>query len=172
MPALAESWEPSADATIWTFKIRRGVQFHDGKELTVDDFVATLKRHSDEASKSGALGLLKAVKAIEAKGGDLVLTLAEGNADLPLLLSDFHLIIQSGGGLENPASANGTGPYKLVSFEPGVRASFERNPNDWRSDRGYVDSVEIIVMNDATARIAALSSGQVHYINRCGPQYG
>jgi len=170
VPGLAESWEPSADATTWTFAIRKGVQFHDGKELTVDDVVATLKRHSDEASKSGALGLMKAVKAIEAKDGALVLTLSEGNADLPLLLSDFHLIIQPGGGVENPTSAIGTGPYKLISFEPGVRATFERNPNDWRSDRGYVDSVEVIVMNDATARIAALSSGQVHYINRVDPK--
>src|SRR3546814_2640313 len=42
--ALAESWSASPDAKVWTFKIRKGVQFHDGKELTVDDVVATLKR--------------------------------------------------------------------------------------------------------------------------------
>jgi peptide/nickel transport system substrate-binding protein len=48
--------------------------------------------------------------------------------------------------------------------------TFEKNPNDWRSDRGYVDSVEIITMNDATARIAALSSGQVQFINRVDPK--
>src|SRR5262249_33130784 len=56
------------------------------------------------------------------------------------------------------------------SFEAGVRATFEKNPNDWRSDRGYVGSIEIIGMNDATARIAALSAGQVHYINRIDPK--
>ncbi len=64
----------------------------------------------------------------------------------------------------------GTGPYKVASFEPGVRATFERNADDWRTDRGYVDSVELIAMNDATARIAALSSGQVHFINRVDPK--
>ncbi|PWV98872.1 peptide/nickel transport system substrate-binding protein [Hoeflea marina] len=170
VPALAESWSPSADASVWTFKIRKGVQFHDGKELTIDDVIKTLQRHTDEKSESGALGVMKSIKEIKEDGGDLVLTLTEGNADLPLLLTDYHLIIQPGGGIDKPDAAIGTGPYKLVSFEPGVRATFEKNPNDWRSDRGYVDSIEIISMNDATARIAALSSGQVHYINRVDPK--
>lgn len=170
VPSLAESWEPSADASVWTFKIRKGVQFHDGSEMTVADVLATLKRHGDAGSKSGALGLLGSIKAIEEKAGDLVITLTEGNADLPLILSDYHLIVQPGGGVENPHAAIGTGPYKLTSFEAGVRATFEKNANDWRSDRGFVDSVEIIVMNDTTARIAALSSGQVHFISMVEPK--
>ncbi|MCJ7993411.1 ABC transporter substrate-binding protein [Rhizobium cremeum] len=170
VPALAESWEPSADAATWTFKIRKGVQFHDGKELTVDDVVATLKRHTDEKSESGALGVMKSIKEIKKDGDNLVLVLTEGNADMPLLLTDYHLVIQPNGGNDDPLASIGTGPYKLTSFEAGVRATFEKNPNDWRSDRGYVDSIEIIGMNDATARIAALSSGQVHYINRVDPK--
>ncbi|MDX3925019.1 MAG: ABC transporter substrate-binding protein [Shinella sp.] len=170
VPALAESWEPSPDAAVWTFKIRKGVQFHNGKEMTIDDVIATLKRHSDEKSQSGALGVLKSIKSVENKDGDLVVTLTEGNADLPLLLTDYHLVIQPNGGLDDVNAGIGTGPYKLTNFEPGVRATFEKNPNDWRSDRGFVDSVEMIVMNDATARIAALSSGQVHYINRVDPK--
>ena len=170
VPALAESWEASADAATWTFKIRKDVQFHDGSPMTIADVLATLKRHSDAGSKSGALGLLGSIKAIEDKAGDLVITLAEGNADLPLILSDYHLIVQPRGGAENPNAAIGTGPYKLTSFEAGVRATFEKNPNDWRSDRGFVDSVEIIVMNDTTARIAALSSGQVHFISSVEPK--
>lgn len=170
LAALAESWEPSADASQWTFKIRSDVSFHDGSKLTVADVVATLKRHADEGSKSGALGLMRSIKTIEEKGGALVLTLTEGNADLPLLLTDYHLIIQPRGGVDNPASPIGTGPYKLASYEAGLRATFEKNAVDWRSDRGFVDSVEIIVMNDTTARIAALSSGQVHFINNIDPK--
>jgi len=170
VPALAESWEPSADASTWTFKIRKGVKFHDGKDLTIEDVVKTLQRHTDEKSESGALGVMKSIKEIKADGGNLVLTLTEGNADLPLLLTDYHLVIQPNGGYDDPSSANGTGPYKMTSFEPGVRATFERNKEDWRTDRGFVDSIEIIGINDATARIAALSSGQVHYINRVDPK--
>lgn len=165
MPGLAESWEASPDATVWTFKLRKDVKFHDGRTMKVEDAVATLKRHSDEASKSGALGLLRSIKSIESKGGDLVIALSEGNADLPLTLSDYHLLVQPNGGLDNPSAPIGTGPYKLTNFQPGVRITFEKNRDDWRSDRGHADTVEIIVMNDATARVAALSSGQVHYIN-------
>ncbi|MGF0538640.1 ABC transporter substrate-binding protein [Agrobacterium sp. ES01] len=170
LPSLATAWEPSADASVWTFKIRDDVAFHDGSKMTVSDVVATLKRHSDEKSQSGALGLLGSITTIEEKAGDLVLTLKEGNADLPLMLTDYHLIIQPKGGVENPNAAIGTGPYTVKSFDAGIRAVFEKNQNDWRSDRGYVDSVEITVMNDATARIAALSSGQVHFINSVDPK--
>lgn len=170
LPAIASSWEASADASLWTFKIRNDITFHDGSKLTVADVVASLKRHSDKNSQSGALGLMGSIRTIEEKAGDLVLTLSEGNADLPLILSDYHLIIQPKGGVDNPAAAVGTGPYKVVSFEPGIRATFEKNATDWRSDRGFVDSVEIIVMNDATARVAALSSGQVHFINDVDPK--
>ncbi|MBO0344150.1 ABC transporter substrate-binding protein [Roseibium sp. CAU 1637] len=170
LPGLAESWTASDDASVWTFKIRKDVVFHDGSKMTVADAVATLKRHSDEASKSGALGLLKSITGIEEKAGDLVITLDQGNADLPLLLTDYHLVVQPNGGIDAPNTAIGTGPYKLDNFEAGVRSTFTKNENDWRDDRGHVDSVEIIVMNDNTARIAALSSGQVHYINFVEPK--
>ncbi|TWG99522.1 peptide/nickel transport system substrate-binding protein [Mesorhizobium sp. J18] len=170
VPSLAESWSPSPDAKVWTFKIRKDVSFHDGKPMTVADVVATLKRHSGEGSQSGALGLLGSIERIEEKAGDLVITLSEGNADLPLVLTDYHLQIQPNGGMDDPNAAIGTGPYKLASYDAGIRATFERNKEDWRPDRGFVDSVEIIVMNDATARVGALSSGQVHFINTVDPK--
>lgn len=170
LPSLAQSWSSSADAKEWTFKIRKGVSFHDGTPMTTADVVATLHRHADKDSKSGALGLVSEMKGIEDRAGDVVITLEEANVDLPLLLTDYHLQIQPGGGTKNPAAGIGTGPYKLVSFEPGIRATFEKNANDWRDDRGYVDSVEIIVVNDLTARISALSAGQVDFINTIEPK--
>jgi peptide/nickel transport system substrate-binding protein len=100
----------------------------------------------------------------------VVVTLSEGSADLPLVLSDYHIQIQPNGGKDDPMAAIGTGPYKLVSFEPGIRATFEKNENDWRDDRGFVDSVELIVMNDATARVSAITSGQVDFINTVDPK--
>ena len=93
---------PPPQADVWTFKLRKGVKFHDGKEMTVDDVVQTLKRHTDEGTKSGALGMLRSIKTVEDQGGDLVVTLTEGNADLPLILSDYHLIVQPNGGFDKP----------------------------------------------------------------------
>lgn len=170
LPSLAESWSPSADAKVWTFKIRKDVHFHDGKPMTVADAVATLHRHAGAKSQSGALGLLSGIDRIEEQAGDMVITLKEANADLPLVLTDYHLQIQPGGGVDKPAAAIGTGPYKLVSYEPGVRAEFEKNKDDWNTNRGYVDSVLITVMNDPTARTSALRSGQVDFINTVEPK--
>jgi peptide/nickel transport system substrate-binding protein len=170
LPSLAESWSPSPDAKVWTFKIRKGVHFHNGKPLEVADTVATLQRHAGPKSQSGALGLLTGIDKIEDKAGELVVTLKEGNADLPLVLTDYHLQIQPNGGNDNPNAAIGTGPYKLLKSEPGVRATFERNKDDWRQDRGYVDNVDITVMNDLTARISALRSGEVDFINTLAPK--
>jgi peptide/nickel transport system substrate-binding protein len=170
-PWLAESWEASADAKKWAFKIRKGVLFSNGKTLTADDVVATLKRHSDENSKSGALGILKAVgQDFHADGDNLVINLESGNADLPYLLSDYHLMIQPNGGFDDPAAGIGTGAYTVEENDPGVRHSFKRRDDYWREDWGYYDSAELLVINDATARTAALTGGKVHAINRVDPK--
>lgn len=169
VPSLAESWDSKENSTVWTFKIRKGVRFHDGSLLTANDVVMTLRRHSDKASKSGALGYLASVKDVSSSGEDVTITLTEGNVDLPLILSANHLVIQPKGGTENPNAGIGTGPYKIVKNDPGVRISFEKNKEDWNPNRGWVDTVEIISMPDVTARTAALASGQVHFINALNP---
>lgn len=169
LPGLAESWDVSEEGTKWTFQIRKGVEFHDGKALKVEDAVETLRRHSDKDSQSGALGLLGGIKSIDGHGNELVVTLDEPNADLPLVLTDYHLQIQPNGGRDDPKAAIGTGPYKLTHFMPGVRATFEKNANDWRDDRGFVDAVEITVINDPTARNSALMAGQVDLVDTVDP---
>ena len=165
LPNLAEAWEPSADAKVWRFKIRQGVKFQDGTPMTTADCVATLRRHADEKSQSGAAGLLSSFEKIEEQGGDLVISLDAPNADLPLILTDYHLMVQPKGGVEAPMAAIGTGPYKLTDYQAGVRTAFQKNADDWRSDRGFVDTFEMIAMNDATARVAALSSGQLDFVD-------
>jgi len=168
---LAESMEATPDAKTWTFKIREGVEFHNGKTLTPADVVATLERHSDENSKSGALGIVQGIESMAVDGQHVVLNLAQANADLPYLLADYHLMIQPNGGKDAPDAGIGTGPYRLVENQPGVRHVGEKFENDWNGDnRGHASSAEIVVINDATARLAALQSGQVHMINRVEPK--
>ncbi len=170
-PWLAESWEASADATRWVFKIRKGISFHNGKEMTVDDVVATLRRHSDENAKSGALGIMKAVgQNFRADGDNLLIELEAANADLPYLLSDYHLLIQPGGGVDEPTAGIGTGAYLVEEYEAGVRFVGRKNPDHWMSDWGYFDTVEMLVINDLTARVASLTSGKTQAINRVDPK--
>ncbi|QDZ01418.1 ABC transporter substrate-binding protein [Nitratireductor mangrovi] len=168
---LAEEYGASDDAKVWTFKIRQDVEFHNGKTVTAEDVVATLERHSNEDSKSGALGIMRGIEGLKADGRDVVITLKEPNADLPYLLADYHLIIQPDGGKDNPAAGISAGPYKVAVDEPGVRHVGERFANFWQADQmGHADQVEIIVINDATARVSALQGGQVHMINRVEPK--
>ncbi|MES0827635.1 ABC transporter substrate-binding protein [Ruegeria sp. SCPC11] len=167
---LAESVEGSADAKTWAFKIRKGVEFHNGKTVTPDDVLATLKRHSDDNTKSGAFGVMKAISEMFVDGDNLIVKVERGNADLPYLMSTYQLLIQPNGGLDDPAAGIGTGPYKIVEDEPGVRHVFEKFGNYWDDTRGHVDQVEMLVINDSTARSAALQSGQVHIINKVEPK--
>ncbi|MBN9550925.1 MAG: twin-arginine translocation signal domain-containing protein, partial [Alphaproteobacteria bacterium] len=82
---IAEEIGASADAKTWTIKVRDGIEFHDGKTVTAQDVAATLERHADEKSKSGALGILKNIKGIKADGKEVVVTLGDADADFPYL---------------------------------------------------------------------------------------
>ncbi|MEO1687086.1 MAG: ABC transporter substrate-binding protein [Pseudomonadota bacterium] len=169
-PRLAEEVEASSDAKTWRFKIRSGVEFHNGKSLTAEDVLATMQRHSGEDTKSGALGIMRGIESMRTDGDVFEVTLKTANADLPYLMADYHLIIQPDGGVDAPAAGVGTGPYRVESDEPGVRHLYTLNPNYWDPERGHADTVEIRVINDATARISALQSGEVHMINRVEPK--
>jgi peptide/nickel transport system substrate-binding protein len=165
---LAESWESSPDARVWTFKLRQGVEFHNGKTLAAEDVIASLEYHRNEASKSAAKGIFDTVSAIEADGPDtVVVSLNAGNADLPFQLIDYHLLIfPAVDGTVDWRDYQGTGGYTLAEFEPGVRALMKRNPNYWKSGRAHVDEVELLAINDINARQNALTTGEVHAINR------
>lgn len=168
---LAEEVGSSDDVKIWTFKIRQDVEFHNGKTVTAEDVVATLERHSNEKSKSAALGIMRDIESLKADGRDVVVTLKEPDAELPFLMTDYHLVIQPNGGKDNPAEGISAGPYKVTVNEPGIRHGGERFANFWQADKmGFADQVEIIVINDATARISALQGGQVHMINKVEPK--
>lgn len=171
IPVLAEEWSASADARVWTFKIRQGVEFHDGRTMTPDDVVATIERHADAASQSGAAGILSPIREVARKGDSVIITLDEGNADLPYLLEDYHLMIQPNGGKDAPAAGIGTGPYRVAVHEAGSRLVGERFANYWRRGSvGHADHIIILVINDSTARVAALQARQVDMINRVEPK--
>ncbi|MBA3911982.1 MAG: peptide ABC transporter substrate-binding protein [Rhodobacter sp.] len=167
---VAEEVSSSPDATEWKFKVRAGVEYQGGGTVTAEDVVATLKRHTDEKAQSGALGIVQGIADMKAEGDMVTLKLNAANADLPYLMADYHLIIQPGGGVDNPAAGIGAGPYAVVVNEPGVRHTFKKHPNYFDSTIGHADEVEILVINDNTARTAALQSGQVHMINRVDPK--
>ena len=168
IPELAESWEATPDAVTWTFKLRSGVEFHNGKTMDADDVVASINHHRGEDSTSAAKAILDPIAEIRADGTDtVVFTMQEGNADFPFIVSDYHIgIMPSADGVPDADSGIGTGGYVLKSFEPGVRASLDRNPNYWKEGRAHVDAAELLAIVDVTARTNALTTGEIDAMDR------
>ncbi len=168
---LAESYE-SADAKTWMFKLREGVEFHNGKTLTADDVIASLQMHMGEDSKSAAKGLLKPIKSMSKDGDNMVIIELEApNADMPFILSDYHLLIfPSKDGKVDPQGGVGTGGYTLSNFEPGVRAEFKRFANYWKEGAGHFDEIEYLSLLDTAARQNAIMTDEVDVIDRVDPK--
>lgn len=170
IPELAESWD-SSDAVTWTFAIRQGVTFHDGRPMTVDDVIASINHHRGEASTSAIKTLVETISDIRADGGNVVVTLTAANADFPYTMSDYHLPILPANpdGTIDFQSGIGTGPYVMDSYEPGVQATLTRNPNYWKPDRAWFDGLELVTILDAAARLNALVTGSVDVIDQVDP---
>jgi peptide/nickel transport system substrate-binding protein len=165
-PELAESWEAFDGATRWVFKLRQGVEFHNGKTLTAADVIYTINRHRGEDSKSPAKPFVDPITDIRAQDDHTIeITLSSGDANLPISLALFQMPIVPEG-FEDFTGFIGTGGYILQEWEPGVRWIATRNPNYWKSDRAWLDSYEQIVIIDPTSRTNALLTGQVNAIDR------
>ena len=167
IPELAESWESSPDAATWTFTLRKGVSFHNGKEFTAEDVLYSINIHRGEDSQSAAKPILKSVTELKAEGKYAVtFKLSGGNADFPILMSDYHLGMIPAGTTDFEKGV-GTGAFMLVQWEPGVRAVTKRNPNYWKQGRGHFDEVETVFISDVNARTTALKTGEIDAMNRC-----
>jgi peptide/nickel transport system substrate-binding protein len=166
-PDLAVSFEPNKNATEWTFKIRDGVTFHDGKKLTADDVVYSMKRHQGEDSKSVIKSLLESVTEWKKTGPlEVKAILSSPNSDLPVLMGLYQAkIVQvgsTGGGI-------GTGPFVTESFQPGVKSVHVRNKNYFR-DGPNLDALEITAITDPVARVNALIAGDMQIVAQIEPQ--
>lgn len=167
MPLLAESLEASPDAKTWRARIRKGVTFHSGKDVTPEDVKASINYHRGPESTSAAGPLVEPVSDIAIDGDYVVFELTGGNADFPFILSDLHLSI-------HPAkddsidweSGDGCGSYIAKDVNFGVSLTMERNPNHWRDDVAWFDSIEMLALVDQNARTTAMVSGDVDMIDR------
>jgi peptide/nickel transport system substrate-binding protein len=167
--SLAEALETD-DQKRWHATLRKGVQFHDGKELTPADVVFSLMRHKDPVTGSRVKPLADQFESVVASGPHHVtITLKQANAELPEILADSHfLIVQDG--TTDFRNAPGTGPYKLSEFIPGVRTVGRRNENFWKPGKPYLDEIELVGMADETARVNALLSGDAQLVNAIDPR--
>ncbi|WP_188910195.1 ABC transporter substrate-binding protein [Aureimonas endophytica] len=168
VPELAETVE-TKDAKTWIFKLRKGVTFHDGKALTAEDVVFSLKRHLDPAVGSKGAKLAAQMAEISGSGQEVTIALTGPNADFPAILGTSQFLIVPKG-TEDFSKGIGTGPFKLAEFQPGVRTLVTRNDNYWRNGGPHLDQIEFFGLADEQARVNALMSGDVQLASTINPR--
>ena len=167
MPELAVSAEPKKP-TVWRIKLRSGVTFHNGKTLTADDVLYSIRYVAHPKNNAEARGRIAAIDAAASRvvsPTELELHLKRPIGDVPgVLLADKALWIVPAGTTDFSKPV-GTGPFVFRSWQAGVRALYARNPNYWGIGSGggppWVDSLEFQTIVDDTARLNALLAGQV-----------
>lgn len=166
-PDVATRWEANADASQWTFKLNDKATFHSGKKVTADDVIASINHHRGEDTKSAAKALLTSVVDVTKDDAHtVVIKLDSGNADLPWLMTDYHLPIcpAKTDGTIDWESGDGCGPYKITSGEFGVQWKLVRH-DGWHGTGAWFDALELLVLNDPNARQSALVTGDVDAIS-------
>ena len=166
---LATDWSANADATEWTFNLRKGVKFHDGSDFDAEDVKYSLMRVKDPDIGSPAKKSMSTVTDVEVVDSHTVkMKLNTSSADFPLLLTDYRLrMIPSGSGDTIGKTGIGTGPFIVETFDPEGTTVLKANPNYWEGAPG-LSEVHVIAIPDGEARVQALLTGQID-MNRYVP---
>ena len=138
-PMLALSWKPNKDGSVWTFKLRTGVKFHNGQAMTADDVVYTFKQLSDPKNASNALSTFTSVltpsgvKKVDSSTVEFHLEAPNGNFPYLVSSDNYNAIIVPAGTDFGKWQKTfiGTGAFKLGSYTQNVGASFVPNPDYW-----------------------------------------
>ncbi len=166
-PNLAENWEVSSDGKVYTFRLRKGVKFHNGKEMTSED--AKFAMDYSMEPKNGAYGFSNLVNVERVEAPDKYILKVTLKKASPAFLSSLtniqsFSVIPKGslqGGIEKPALfPAGTGPFKFVEWKPQQQIVFERFDDYW-GQKAYVDKLVLRPISSAVVRFTALRAGDV-----------
>ncbi|MBL8704185.1 MAG: ABC transporter substrate-binding protein [Rhodospirillales bacterium] len=165
-PDLAESWSFSGDLKQWTFKLRSGVKFHNGRVFEAADVVTVFQRVLDPANASPARSNFDMIEKIEAPDATTaVFTLKYPYGGFADILSDRQVKITPrdalGGFATKPV---GTGPFTFVSYTPGDRMVLAKNPTYFEAGLPKVAGVELRIIPEMAVRLAALDAGDVDIV--------
>jgi peptide/nickel transport system substrate-binding protein len=175
VPMLATSWKANADATVWTFQLRRGVKFHNGKEMTSADVVASMKQYVGKGSNAGLSPFFDAA-GVSARGRyTVVFRLKAPFGAFPYVLSQttYQAIIQPAAIAANPGTwlksgMIGTGAFKLKSYTEKRSAELVRHNAYW-GGRPALDGVRITFYAGTAPQVLALRGGQIDLAMQLSP---
>jgi peptide/nickel transport system substrate-binding protein len=174
VPGLAESWRTSPDGLTWTFAIRRNAKFHNGRPMTAEDIVYSLNRIRDPRTRSPRAGDFAEVENVAAPDASTV-TIRLKRPFSPLLakLAFSTNVVVPREVVERDGDLNqtpvGTGPFRFVSYTPQQRLVIVRSGDFWGTDETgrrlpYLDRIEFVFIPDPVARVTALRTGAVDWI--------
>jgi peptide/nickel transport system substrate-binding protein len=173
-PRLAESWEPNEDGSVWTFAIRQGVTFHDGRPLTAEDVAATMNTLADPDVGSNALsvfgGVLSTGNARAVDDATVEFTLDAPNGNFPYLVSsdNYNAIILPADYDTTQWTTDflGTGPWMLDTYTPEVGVTYVKNPDYWDQGRQPLpDTNETKFYAEEQARVLAIQGGEIDVLS-------
>ncbi|MGW0825792.1 ABC transporter substrate-binding protein [Streptomyces sp. NPDC002845] len=171
-PLLATDWSLSNGNKTFTAQLREGVTFHSGRPFTADDVVFSLERN---IAGDGLASLNGAMKDWQIKAtGEHEVTIASPRP----LQETVHSILdatpiidrESQKGLEDGSKVVGTGPFVWSGYQAGTKIEMKRNDSYWADGLPYLDGIEITVIADSTAQLAALRSDRVQIANGLSTQ--
>jgi peptide/nickel transport system substrate-binding protein len=179
-PRLAESWKPNADGSVWTFKIRQGVKFHDGTPMTAQDVASSINALSDPKNGSNALstfaGVLSKGSAKATDDSTVQFELDAPNGNFPYLLSSDNynsIIVPKDFKGKWEKTFPGTGPWKLQKYTPNSGVSFVKNPDYWDKSRiPKLDAQQVKFYPKEQAQVLGLQSGDVDVLVHFSPTGG
>lgn len=163
-PELATDWASDSDAKTWTFHLRKGVKFHNGKDFTAEDVVHTFKLLGDPSLASRARSTADMVQSIETPDPYTVkFVLKEAYGAWPDMLIERQLkIVPANVSQEDMAKTPiGTGPFMFESYTPGDKLVVKKNPGYWEAGLPRLERVTLRIMPEDAAKIAALSAGDI-----------
>lgn len=171
-PALAESWETSEDNLTWTFRLRQGVQWHDGSPFTSEDVVYSLRRIIDE--QLGNAYRLTAVDTIEAPDpSTVVIRVSRPAANLLASLGGYKGMaivkrsnVDSGDITRQPI---GTGPFRMQNYNAGESITLAANPGFW-DGAPSLGGVTFRFISEGNTAQTALTNGEIHWTDSFEPQ--
>ncbi len=165
-PALAESWEFSADGMQLTFTLRDGATFHNGDAVTAADVKASYERILDEATGAATRANFLSIESIEAADArTVVFNLSQLDAPVLTAMTDLNAAIVPASEIAAGSvgtEAVGSGPFKLDSWSPNERSVLSANA-EWWGDGPSIGGIEVRVMPDETAILAALRTKAIDF---------
>ncbi len=168
-PQLAESWTISPDGLVYTFKLRQGVKFHNGKVMVAEDVKYSLDRVLDEKVGSAGRGDLVMIKTVEVVDPATVkITLTEPTGPFLVNLGGrYNAVIPKDSAPTGDTLRRidvGTGPFMVQEFVAAQRLTLKKFPDYWEKGKPYLDTITIQVVPDEQTAIAGLRAGTVSFL--------